>query len=40
MGLTTIQEFVFEDYFLWSRTSQGWKYWNNLYNEFCTNEYT
>lgn len=30
----------FEDYFLWSRTSQGWKYWNNLYNEFCTNEYT
>lgn len=29
-----------EDYFSWARSPEGHTYWNNLYNEFCTNEYT
>lgn len=29
-----------ESYFSWARSPEGHTYWNNLYNEFCTNEYT
>lgn len=29
-----------EGYFSWARSPEGHTYWNNLYNEFCTNEYT
>lgn len=24
----------FEDYFIWAHTPQGWRYWNNLYDDF------
>lgn len=29
-----------EGYFFWARSPEGYTYWNNLYDEFCTNEYT